>query len=167
MTTDRQIEANRYNARRSTGPNTERGRERACYNGLKHGLYARDVLLPGENVEAYDKMLDELIAEYAPDGPSENALVRRAADLMWRLGRTAAIEAGFLSPDWSRDPRAQKRFFNDAPIIDGFEVVIGRADVLDQLGRYESRLDRALARTLDILERMRRRRVGAAAEPKT
>lgn len=38
MTSTRQIDANRNNAKRSTGPKTEAGKARASRNALRHGL---------------------------------------------------------------------------------------------------------------------------------
>ena len=38
MTSNRQIEANRGNAKRSTGPKTEEGKTRSSRNSLCHGL---------------------------------------------------------------------------------------------------------------------------------
>ena len=94
MATPAQIAANRANAALSTGPTTAEGKTVSRYNNLRHGLYARDVVLPGEDRSEYDAMLAELQAEFAPEGRYENALVRRLADTWWRLGRSAAIEAG-------------------------------------------------------------------------
>jgi hypothetical protein len=38
MASNRQIEANRGNAKRSTGPKTEAGKKRSSRNSLRHGL---------------------------------------------------------------------------------------------------------------------------------
>ena len=47
MATDRQIEANRKNAQKCTGPRTEKGRARSSQNALKTGLDAKSVRIPG------------------------------------------------------------------------------------------------------------------------
>ena len=158
---DRQAEANQRNAQQSTGPKSEKGKARSSYNGLKHGLYARDVVLPGEDVEAFDALLANMKAELKPEGQAEEGMVRRAADIWWRLGRTAAIEAGFLSPAWSVDPRAEWTYTGGGMLVDGFRVALDQTKTLDQLGRYEARLERALKRTFDLLYQMQahRRRI--------
>lgn len=160
---DKQLAANRANAQKSTGPKTEAGKARSMFSGLKHGLYARDVVLPGEDTAAYDAMLADLCAALEPHGRAEEDLVRRAADMSWRLGRSASIEAGLLNPDWSRDPRAEWVGTREGPLIDGFRIALDETKTLDQLGRYEARLERGLQRTLDILYRLQatRRRVAA------
>jgi hypothetical protein len=45
----RQIEANRRNARLSTGPKTPEGKARAARNRSLHGLRSRNLLLPTED----------------------------------------------------------------------------------------------------------------------
>ncbi|MHA1597157.1 MAG: hypothetical protein ACTSV1_00400 [Alphaproteobacteria bacterium] len=150
MTTPAQIAANRRNAALSTGPTGPGGKQRASYNSLRHGLYARDVVLPGEDRAAYDGLLASLIADLKPLGPIEDGLVERMARLWWRLGRSSAIEAGLLNPDWQGDTQGT----GGGPLIDTFRVAIDETPTLDQLGRYEGRLERAFTRTLDLLERL-------------
>jgi len=158
----RQIAANRLNASRSTGPNSAAGGARSSFNALHHGLFAKDVVLPGEDRAAYDALFASLCADLSPVGPMEEGMVKRAADIWWRLGRTAAIEAGLLNPDWSGDPRAARKRTGGGPLIDGFRVALDEAETLDRLGRYEGRLERALARTLGLFTRMRDARVRGA-----
>ena len=52
MLTDRKIEANRQNAQHSTGPSTPEGRAAVRLNGLKHGLCAETIVVPGEAATA-------------------------------------------------------------------------------------------------------------------
>ncbi len=107
MTTLQQLTANRRNAQKSTGPRTPEGKVHAQFNALRHGLYARDVVLPCEDRDAYETLLYTLSKDLAPEGPVETRLVQRAGDLWWRLERTASIEAGVLNPDW-HGPSMQK-----------------------------------------------------------
>ena len=53
MATRRQIKAFRKNAKHSTGPRTPEGKARSSQNARKHGLFARDTLLPDENPEEF------------------------------------------------------------------------------------------------------------------
>lgn len=159
MTTPRQIEANRANARHSTGPATPGGQARSAFNGLRHGLFAREVVLPGEDRAAYDNFVRKLNADLRPRGVVEKELLNRAAALWWRLGRTAAIEAGLLNPDWSNDPRAARHLTGGGPLVDAFRVAIDDTKTLDRLGRYEGRLERALTRTLTTFSRLREARL--------
>ncbi len=47
------LAANRANAALSTGPSSETGRAVSSLNALKTGLTGRTLLLPGDDVEAY------------------------------------------------------------------------------------------------------------------
>ena len=53
MTSFRQIEANRRNARLSTGPVTEDGKRKSRQNALRHGLTAETVIDALEDAEDY------------------------------------------------------------------------------------------------------------------
>jgi len=93
----KQIAANRKNSLRSTGPRTEEGKEKVRLNALRHGLLSREVVLEkGEDRAEYDRLLEELIAEYQPVGMSEEMLVDRIASCYWRLGRVIRCETGVL-----------------------------------------------------------------------
>ncbi len=49
----RAIEANRRNARKSTGPTTEEGKQRSRCNAVRHGLTAETVIGALEDAEDY------------------------------------------------------------------------------------------------------------------
>jgi hypothetical protein len=51
---------------------------------LKHGGYASTSVLPGENKAKFEKLHQDLIAEYAPNGVSEDDIVATMAHLLWR-----------------------------------------------------------------------------------
>src|SRR5260370_34494101 len=97
MSTDRQIEANRLNAQKSTGPTTPEGRAAVRLNGLKHGLCAETIVVPGEDPAEFEAMLDAYRAEYQPATPSAEFLVRQLAMADWLLMRLHRIEAAFYN----------------------------------------------------------------------
>ena len=45
----RKLRANRRNAEKSTGPRTPEGKARASRNATTHGVFCRDVVVPGED----------------------------------------------------------------------------------------------------------------------
>jgi hypothetical protein len=61
MPTERQIQANRANAQKSTGPKTEQGKAKSCLNRLSHGFASNSAIVPGENPEEYKALLSDLI----------------------------------------------------------------------------------------------------------
>jgi hypothetical protein len=96
MTSPRQIEANRRNALRSTGPTSANGKHVSRRNALRHGFTAETVLEPLENPEEYRTFEAAILSEYLPQTPVEQELVRRLASLFWRLRRATSIETGLL-----------------------------------------------------------------------
>src|SRR5262249_48856474 len=92
----RQIEANRQNALKSTGPNTADGKQRSRRNALRHGFTAETVIEPLESPEEYQAFEDAIVSEYLPQTPVEQELVHRLASLFWRLRRSPSIETGLL-----------------------------------------------------------------------
>ena len=105
MATQRQIEANRENARKSTGPRTETGKAASSANALRHGLTAEClVLLPDEDGDAFERLRKGVIADLAPVGALQEVLAERAAVLLWRLDRVARMEAElFIHGDLALD----------------------------------------------------------------
>ena len=53
MTSFRQIDANRRNARKSTGPITEEGKHHSRCNAVRHGLTAETIIGALEDAEDY------------------------------------------------------------------------------------------------------------------
>lgn len=93
MVSDRQLQANRRNALKSTGPRTPEGKAVVAQNAVTHGLLAQLEVLPGlERQEDWDNHTSEVMADLAPEGRMEVILAERVALLTWRLGRTARYE---------------------------------------------------------------------------
>jgi hypothetical protein len=98
VTTERQKVANQANARRSTGPRTTQGKGIVRLNALRHGLLARDVVLPGEDADAFEDLWNRVRTDLSPVGPLEELLVAHIVNLMWRLRRLGRVETAFF--DW-------------------------------------------------------------------
>jgi hypothetical protein len=96
MTSLRQIESNRRNALRSTGPKTETGKQRSSQNAVRHGLTAETVIEPLEDPEDYKAFEQAVTADYDAETAIERELVLRLASLLWRLRRSILIETGLL-----------------------------------------------------------------------
>ena len=96
MTSFRQIEANRCNARKSTGPNTQEGKQRSRCNAVRHGLTAETVIGALEDAEDYKAFEAAIIADYDAQSAVERELVLRLASLLWRLRRATTMETGLF-----------------------------------------------------------------------
>src|SRR3954453_7535633 len=96
MTTFKQIEANRRNARRSTGPTSTDGKQRSRRNAVRHGLTAETLIGALEDAEDYKAFEAAIIADYDAQSAVERELVLRLASLLWRLRRATAMETAML-----------------------------------------------------------------------
>ena len=96
MSSRSQIEANRRNACKSTGPTTEEGKRRSRCNAVRHGLTAETVIGALEDAEDYKAFEAAIIADYDAQSAVERELVLRLASLLWRLRRATIMETGLF-----------------------------------------------------------------------
>ena len=125
MTTPRQFEANRSNARASTGPRSKAGKARAGRNARRHGLSS-----------AIASDLAEALARRIADdgaGPAVMALARAFAEAQIDLDRVRKVRRHVLG-----------RLVADPD--DGAEDKVDRSKLVRQLRRLERYEHRALAR---------------------
>ena len=90
MATAAQIEANRLNAQKSTGPKSSDGKTRVRCNAIKHGMTARTIMpvLPQEDPKELEERTQQAITAMQPRNPLELELVRRAVQLSAEIERT-------------------------------------------------------------------------------
>ena len=96
MTSQKQKAANQANARHSTGPKTPEGKAVVRLNACRHGLFARDVVLPSEDPDAFEALWNQVRANVSPVGPIEQFLMDSLVNAMWRLGRLHRAETALL-----------------------------------------------------------------------
>ena len=82
-----QLEANRKNALRSSGPKTVEGKEKSRANALKHGMSGDGVVLLEEDQGEVAKLSGQLETEMRPSGEMGRILLKRVAVLAVRLDR--------------------------------------------------------------------------------
>ena len=96
MSTLKQIQANRLNALKSTGPKTSQGKERSRCNAIRHGLSAETVIVGLEDAHDYEAFEATVIADYDAQSAVERELVLRLASVLWRLRRATGIETSLF-----------------------------------------------------------------------
>jgi hypothetical protein len=94
MATNLQINANRENAKKSTGAKTPEGLAASAQNNFRHGLIGSFSVLPWEDRAAFDKLLKDLTDEHQPSTPTETLLVERLARHFWLSERALALQSG-------------------------------------------------------------------------
>src|SRR4051812_27900602 len=92
MSTEAQIAANIENAKHSTGPQTEAGKNTSSKNSVTFGLYSGDFIRPGEEY-TYASLRAALFEQLAPIGNLEETFVDEIHRGMWRLRRCGEVES--------------------------------------------------------------------------
>lgn len=152
MASAAQIEANRANAGRSTGPRTEAGKAVSAQNATRHGMSAAltlDVeknLLPEEDRQRFLGYYECMMEDQSPEGEVEEMLVERLCVLHWRQRRLSQLELKI----YLEEP---------LPVPSQMEVFVRR---LNSLGRYENTLMRLVRETEGQLETLQKNRLAAA-----
>jgi hypothetical protein len=184
MTSYRQIETNRRNALKSTGPKTEAGKRASRCNALRHGLTAETVIGSLEEAEDYKAFEAAITADYDAQSAVERELVLRLASILWRLRRATTMETGLfeIQADHMRNYRKNRELLLDSR--DVIHTLFRRADsdrnvkadntvefarcflrlanlpnfALDRLSRYEATLLCQVGRILFALDALDRRK---------
>ncbi len=177
-----QIQANRSNARKSTGPRTADGKERASRNAIRHGLLAQDAVIQGENPQEFELYREAMLQELAPAGTVETMLAERVVGLSWRLRRAERLQnAAFAALDEGEPTELLQARLEEWKQLKGNawdrgiagvadenaalgKVVVAdfaEARVLDRLLMYERRIESSLYRTMAQLRREREVRTAA------
>jgi hypothetical protein len=157
MATQAQIDANRLNAKKSTGPRTPEGKATSSRNSLLHGLTAAKHFLPDEDPAGPALLLEDLRAEWKPNGPTQELLVERMAVASWRLRRFVRVEAGLFNLTLESHPIPEHRAAKGCiePASWAFRVTCFQADEFTKLARYEAHLQREFRDCLHELQKLK------------
>ena len=139
MMSQAKINANRRNARKSTGPRTPSGKATASMNAVKHGLSARMPVIPSENEAEFQTYTAEWLEELQPASPMESFLAERIISIAWRLRRVGQMEASLFQPGESLETQQ-----------------------LCRLNRYEVALERSFYRNVEELRGLQAERIETA-----
>lgn len=181
MTNARQVAANRRNAKKSTGPQSKRGKTLASRNSLKHGLAAKQVVLFDEDPAAFEDLRSDLFELYQPVDPISVHLVQTLAADIWRRRRVPEIEAAIYErgyndlrnkkgADMSLELYVMKKFPDqykgtmteveeeDEPPPNLGEVFDQSHSSLNSVSTIAGKLDRSIHRAFRELERRKAER---------
>ena len=193
MVSQRQLEANRANAKRSTGPKSVSGKARSRLNAVTHGLTSRQLVVGAEKPEDFDALREALFADLEPSGALQCELVDEIARFQWRLRRIPVLEADLLnrltirSNDlWNLNEEEldqfetiyrklivnpQERKLSVAVDDEGSdgkpERMPRRIETLSILSRIEASLLAGRSRTLSLLLGLKAARAAAEADART
>ena len=184
MATKAQIAANRRNAKKSTGPRTDEGKEAVSQNAFKHGLFVKKAVVRDENQEEYDMHREALIAELLPVGRMESFLAERVVNLSWRIIRAERMQnqsvdylgmeefSDYMRDRYRRIYRAANGISYGKMDVPPDHLLLGRlatrdwsnCKVLDKMLMYERRLESSLYRArAELLKQQEKRRAAEQA----
>jgi hypothetical protein len=145
MTSTAKIEANRENARHSTGPKTDAGRARAAMNAFKHGLTSLTVALKGEDLKEFQRLKLENRLDLAPMRTTQQNLCDQISYAEWKLLRIAKWETQIIDAALVGQTADCQQLFGETP-----------ADALERLHRYEAQVRRGMHQDLRALGRLQK-----------
>jgi len=156
MPTEAQINANRRNAQKSTGPTSPEGKARSSLNALKSGIDACSHFIPGEDPAELEALTAAYQLHYRPADPIQLALVDTLISTEWIQRRLRRIEAQL----WNYQVECLDKNLTQAEFLDvqiQHRSPLGHAyqDALDPFTRLHRRIDatnRMFLRTLKALQ---------------
>jgi hypothetical protein len=149
---DARTARNRANAAHSTGPKTEAGKKRSSLNAYRHGLTGQTIILPAEDLDAYQDFTHTFFTDYKPVGTLEKQLVQSLADTSWRLNRGAALEHNLIGLGFDEHSNSIKTEHPEAhAALVIIEAMREQTRALATLGLHTARLSRHLKETLKQL----------------
>ena len=156
MTSNAQIDANRRNSLKSTGPKTERGKERSRLNALRHGMTAKQLVVSQEDYADFARFGAELRAALAPGDTFEEQLVEGIVMTTWRLRRAWRTEAAAIQlAARGADARDKTKVAAIPATWAGINI--------ERVSRHETALQGSLQKAYAMLERRQAHRAQAAA----
>ena len=163
MISEKQLEANRKNSKKSTGPKTEAGKAVSRLNGLDHGLRTRCVdVLPHEDYALFAKRLELWHYEFQPSSDLVAFLVRQAAILSWKIERAERYEMARLAAKFKdaidpcfSDPLPDPDVLNALFLKEADLASFDSSNEGERIRRYQFSLQRALDRVLARIAKIR------------
>jgi hypothetical protein len=160
MISEKQLEANRRNAQRSTGPRTEEGKKVSALNARRHNLTGQVTAMTDADRLMHDAFSASIVENLAPEGAMEIQLAQRIATDSWRLNRASAIEDNLFALGHSA--KSDEIETEDPEIhaaLTAAKVFDAEAKQLQLLTLYEQRINRNLQKNLATLQALQTARL--------
>jgi len=93
----RKIEANRRNAKKSTGPKTEEGKVRSAMNSIKYGIYSDKYLIKDESYEEFDNYRRKILKCLNPTNAVLFDMATHVVSNGWEYQRCTLLESKILN----------------------------------------------------------------------
>ncbi len=159
--TKKQKLANQRNAKKSTGPKTPEGKAKSSQNAIKHGLYAKSVIIRSPNYNEdrneYDQLAQSLFEELKPATHFQETLVIKIINCLWRSQRLIIAETAKISDQINTAVKWHDPKYGDNKLNNEIGIKqIPNENFSKNLMRYEMRLDKQLSRTYELLKQLQK-----------
>ena len=146
--------SSRVASRRGTGPRTKIGKERSKYNALKHGLYAKAILLSHENRSQYDDLHRGLHRDLAPNGTLEDVVVEKIATILWRHRRLLQAESAIVQENIEAQEAENARLSREISLTQKYsekaQAETDRRGVIPEIDDYPESLEYCLDKLITV-----------------
>jgi hypothetical protein len=143
MSSLRQIISARANGARSRGPVTAAGKARSSQNAIRHGLFAKCVVMSNESSVGFHQWREQFIQRFGPFEGVELAVVEEMVAASWRLRRIWALETGVFDEALAAQPPGNEM----ARTVAAFRS-LAKGPELNLIHRYETRFHTIFQRSL-------------------
>ena len=159
MATIPQMEANRLNAQKSTGPRSAEGKASSRFNAFKHGAYARARIIPGEDEADFTHISEDYVHDLRPEGVVELRLVDTLIHCDWEQRRIPVLEAAVIAALVAKQ--------EDSPHALGAALIEDASgpNALQKLHRRRQAANREWFRAYNDLRKVQSERLSCPANP--
>src|SRR5215472_6361518 len=162
MASLKQIQANRLNAKKSTGPRSAEGKAKSRFNALKSGIDAQSAVIPDEDPAKFQELADEYYTRFQPENPEERDLLDTLITAVWQLRRLRRVETML----WTKTME-EKTLFGDKYLTLN-QAYGSRQETFQRLQSRLNAAERTFRRCLQDLKRLEAERPSAELpEPTT
>jgi hypothetical protein len=155
MASQKQLEANRVNATKSTGPRSTQGKARSSMNALRSGIDAESQIIRGEKVANLEALAADYYTRFHPTTPEQRMLVDTLIDAEWLLRRFRKVEAQL----WEKEALSAYKPNQD--------VILAQAywSGVDRFARLQRRIDTAHKNYRIALQELQRLQAEEVLDP--
>jgi hypothetical protein len=160
MVSQKQLEANRRNAQRSTGPRTDEGKKVSALNARRHHLTGQVTTMTEADRIMHDAFSASIVENLAPEGAMEIQLAQRIATDSWRLNRISAVEDNLFA--LGHNAKSDETETDDPEIhaaLTAAKVYKSESEQLHLLTLYEQRINRNIQKNLAMLQALQAARL--------
>ena len=157
--TEAQLNANRQNAQRSTGPRTPEGKQRSALNAGRHFLTGQVRVTTPEDMVAYDKHCQGFFEDFKPRGSAEKHLALTLADKQWQMHHASGLLQSIqVLGQFELQDKIDVEHPEIHAALTASLVAVDKCKQLDLISRYASRLQRDYRNALKDLQSLQAER---------